>query len=260
MADTLKILWMSGVGLQALILALMAGKKFQRSFPAVFFYLLISLLQAPAMYIVYTTKGYSSWPAFWVGWSSQAIVVVARWLAVCEVCRTVLGQFEGIWALTWRVLAVLGSSAMILALLLGGHDFVKIVSTFDLSLEVSMTTVLMLFFVFSRYYKVFVQNSLRTMAVAFCLYSLFRTINDLVLQAFLRDYAGTWNFIDEVTYLATLLLLGGAVYVLSSERSEKVVLLPQAVYSGFVPQVNERLRLLNERLSEFLRSKQAGKA
>ena len=162
--------------------------------------------------------------------------------------------------MTWRVLAVLGSSALILALLLGGHDFVKIVSTFDLSLEVSMTTVLMVFFVFSRYYKVFVQNSLRTMAVAFCLYSLFRTINDLVLQAFLRDYAGTWNFIDEVTYLATLLLLGGAVYVLSSERSEKVVLFPQAVYSGFVPQVNERLRLLNERLSEFLRSKQAEKA
>jgi hypothetical protein len=260
MAETLKILWVCGLGLQALILIWLMAKKLYRQFPAIFGYLLVGLLQGPVMFIVYKTKGYSSWPAFWAGWISQAVVVACRWLAVCEVCRTALQQFEGVWALTWRVLAVLGSSALLLALSLGGHDFVKMFTTFDLSLEVSMATVLLVFFVFARYYKVVVQNSLRTMAIAFCLYSLFRGFNDLVLQKFLRNYAETWNLVDETTYLATLVLLGCAAYLLNTAPLPRVVLLPRSAYAEFVPQVSEKLLLLNERLGEILRSKQAGKA
>lgn len=259
MAETLKVLWVCGIALQLLILSMMAGKKLHHSFPAVFSYLIVGILQAPTMYVVYKTKGYSSWPAFWAGWISQAIIVAMRWLAACEVCRVVLGRFEGIWALTWRVLLVLGSVAMLLAFGLGGHNLVRIVTTFDLSLEVSMATVLLAFFLFAHYYKVMIQQSLRTMAIAFCLYSLFRAFNDLVLQAFLRSYAGTWNLVDEVTYLATLTLLGAAVYVLDSEAKHRVVLLPASTYSEFVPQVNERLQLLNERLRELVHSKQTGK-
>src|SRR5579859_3558484 len=116
MAETLKILWVCGLGLQALILVWLIAKKLYRQFPAVFVYLLVGLLQGPVMYIVYKTKGYASWPAFWAGWISQAVVVTCRWIAVCEVCRTVLRQFEGVWALTRRVLTVLGIFALLLAL------------------------------------------------------------------------------------------------------------------------------------------------
>jgi len=259
MADTLRILWGFSFALQLAIFFMMTGRKLYRDFPAIFFYLLIGLVQAPVMYVIYSSKGYGSWVAYWTGWTSQAIVVIARWVTVCELCRNALGQFRGIWALTWRVLAVLGSLALLVALALGGHDFVRLISTFDLGLELSMATVLVAFFLFARYYKVEVQNSLRSIGVAFCLYSIFRAFNDTVLETFLRNYANTWNLVDQVTYIATLTLLGSAVYVLRSENVRKVVLLPRTAYAEFAPQVNERLKALNERLNRLLNSKEAGK-
>ena len=64
---------------------------------------------------------------------------------------------------------------------------------------------------------------------------------------------------DEVTYIATLTLLGSAVYVFGSEEVQKVVLLPQTAYAELTPQVNQRLKALNERLSQLLNSKGTGK-
>ena len=259
MAEMVKVLWGLTIALELAVLLLMAGKRQYRDFPAIFIYLLSNLIQVPIIFAVYFFKGFTSWPAFWTAWISQAVIVTARWLAVCELCRNVLGQFQGIWALAWRVLAVLGSLALLAALVLGRHDFVRLISTFDLGLELSMATVLVGFFLFARYYRVEVQNSLRSIGIAFCLYSIFRAFNDSVLQTFLRNYANTWNVVDEVTYIATLTLLGSAVYVFGSEEVRKVVLLPQTAYAELTPQVNQRLKALNERLSQLLNSKGAGK-
>jgi len=260
MAGMIKVLWIFSAGLQFAVFFMMAWKKRHREFPAVFAYLLVGLAQNSAAYLVYSLYGYRSWPAFWTGWISQAMVVIARWVAVCELCRNVLGQFQGIWALAWRALVVLGSLALLFALVFGGHDFVRLVSTFDLGLELSMATVLVAFFLFARYYKVQIQYSLRSIGIAFSLYAVFRAFNDLVLQTFLRDYANTWNLVDEVTYILTLILLGSAVYVLRPESVQKAVLLPQAVYTELAPQINERLEALNERLGQLLSSKKKGQA
>ena len=255
-----KIVWGFTIAIQCAVIVFMVWKKQYRDFPAIFVYMLVNLAQSPVLYAVYSIKGYVSWPAFWTGWISQAIVVIARWAAVCELCWNVLGQFQGIWALTWRVLAVLGGVVLLLAILLGGHDFVRLVSTLDLGLEISMSTVLVVFFLFARYYRVPMEISLRSIGTAFCLYSIFRAFNDLVLQTFLRDYANTWNLVDEVTYFATLVLLGSAIYLLRSESVRKVILLPQSAYAELAPKVNDRLEALNERLGRLLNTKGTDKA
>jgi len=147
-----------------------------------------------------------------------------------------------------------------LALLLGGHDFVRLVNTFDLSLECSMAAVLVVFFLFARYYRVVIHQSLRSMGIGFCLYSCFRAFNDSILQSALRSYSATWNLVDEVTYLATLVLFASAVYALQPRPVQKKVnLLSGDVYSEFIPHVNERLTRLNERLTQLLKSRAADK-
>src|SRR5215475_14673955 len=118
MAEILKFLWFLGVGVQLALLALMVVKRVYTGFPAVLAYFIVSIFQAAVMYEIYAIKGFSSWAAFYVGWISQAVLVLTRWLAVCELCRTALGQFEGIWALAWRVLLVLGVVALVVALAL----------------------------------------------------------------------------------------------------------------------------------------------
>lgn len=254
MANVLKVLWCCSLALQLAILLLIVAKKHYRTFPATFSYLLVGLFQSPVVYLVYSTWGYESWQAFRIAWISQAIVTAARWIAVCELCRLILGQFRGIWGMTWRALAFSGGMVFFLSLLLGGHDLVRLISTLDLGLECSMATVLVVFFLFARYYRVSIHPSLQSMGIAFCLYSCFRTFNDTVLQTFLRNYSATWNLVDEVTYLATLVLLASAVFALQPRSVQTVALLPSSVYAEFIPQVNNRLIALNNRLSELLKS------
>jgi hypothetical protein len=178
---------------------------------------------------------------------------------VCELCRTILGQFTGVWALTWRVLVVIGAIALVAAVIFGGHDYARLINTFDLGLEFSIATVLVVFFAFTRFYDIGVSPALRSMGIAFCLYSCFRAFNDTVLQTLLRNYTGTWSMVDGVTYLATLTLICVAVYVYQAQQAQTVNLLPSGTYGAFVPQANARLNALNERLREILKAPTGGK-
>jgi len=254
-----RALWLLTIGLQVAILLIMTGKRLYRNFPAVYCYLLIGLAESPLLYFVYQAKGYESSGAYWTAWVSQGVVTLARWIAVCELCRTILGQFRGVWALTWRVLAVIGTIALLAAVIFGGHDYARLINTFDLGLEFSIATVLVVFFVFTRVYDIGVSPPLRSMGIAFCMYSCFKAFNDTVLQTFLGNYAGTWGMVDGVTYLATLTLICAAVYVYQAQHAQTVNLLPSGTYAAFVPQANARLTALNERLRQILKAPTGGK-
>ena len=260
LTNVMKVLWACALALQVAVLAIMIGKKQYKEFPFIFLYVLFGLLQSPVLYLVYAIYGFGSWPAYWTAWISQGVVLIFRWAAVCELCSTILGQFRGIWGRAWRVLTVFGALALLTALVLGRHDLKSLISTFDLGLQLSIATVMASFFLFARYYQVEVQTSLRSIGIAFCLYSCFRSVNDAVLQTLWRNYASTWTVLDQVTFAATLVLIGSAVYVLGSQPKRKIVLLPQTSYAQFAPQMSERLRILNERLDELLGPKEAGKA
>ena len=81
-----------------------------------------------------------------------------------------------------------------------------------------------------------------------------------MLQKFLHNYASSWNLVDEVTYLATLVLIGSAFYVMQERPVLKINLLPRAAYGEVIPMTNDRLAALNQRLSELLKSGAAEKA
>ena len=259
MATIIRVLWAISIATGLLIVLIMTAKKQYRDFSAIYAYLLLNLAQAAVIYWVYSTKGFSSWPAYWTGWISQGLIVLARWFAVCELCRAILGQFEGIWALSWRVLAFLGAIVLIVAIAIGGHDFVRLINTFDLGIELSIASVLVGFFLFARFYNVRIEQSLRSIGIAFCLYSCFRSFNDSFLQKFLQTYAPTWTLVDEVTHVATLVLIGSALYVLQERPIHRINLLPRAAYGEIIPMTNDRLVALNQRLRELLKSSAGGK-
>jgi hypothetical protein len=256
----LQVLWLLTLCLQVGILLIMTGKKQYRNFLAIYLYILIGLAESPLLLVVYEIKGFESPASYWTAWISQGVVVLARWIAVCALCRTILGQFRGVWALTWRALALIGTVALLVAVMFGGHDYARRINTFDLGLEFSIATVLVGFFAFTRFYDIPVLPAHRSIGVAFCLYSCFRAFNDTVLQTFLGNYAGTWSIVDGVTYLATLTLIGSAVYVLGSQRARPVNLLPAETYAEFMPQANARLMALNERLRHLLKPQSGGKS
>ena len=261
MSNLLKFLWVCTLTLQLAVLGLFIARKNFRNQPALFAYLLISVLQSPFVYLVYSVWGYNSnsWTAFRISWISQTLVVASRWVAVCEVCRQILGDFRGIWGITWRLLAGAGAVVFVLGVSFGAHDSRRMAYTFDLGLECSIAFVLTILFFFAMYYHVQVNSSLKTMGVAFCLYSCFRVLNDAIMQSFLHNHSDRWAVVDQITYLATMALLAKAVYAAQPEAIRKIELLPGATYMRLIPQVNDKLSQLNARLSQLLKSETTGK-
>ncbi len=253
----LRAVWALIVCLQLIVLAMMTARKQFRELPALYLYICLTLCETPFLYGIYSMFGYQSWTAYYAACISQAVAVAARWLVVCQLCYLMLGQFRGVWGIAWRVLVACGVAVLVVAFALGGHDVVRMVNTFDLAIELAIAAVLVVFFAFARYYKVQTLTSLRSMGIAFCLYSGFRALNDAILQRLLREYASTWTLLDEITYVATLSLIASAIFLLRRLPAQTVHLLPAQTYAVFMPQVNERLTALNERLGELLSTKRS---
>jgi hypothetical protein len=251
----LRAVWVLIVALQLIVLVTMTARGLFRDLSTLYVYICLELFETPIIYAVYTLFGYQSWTSYYTAWTFQAVTVAARWLVVCQLCYLILGRFRGVWNFSLAILGTCAGTVLILAFAVGGHDFVRIVNTFDLALELSIATTLAVFFAFARYYKISIVPALRSVGIALCLYSCFRALNDAVLQKLLREYANTWSLFDEITYVATLVLIAVAVFLLHRLPAQNVRLLPAHAYASFVPQANERLSSLNDRLGQMLRMK-----
>src|SRR5712692_8548074 len=60
-------------------------------------YLVSDLVRSALIFGSYRLQGFSSWTSYIVVWSSQAVVVVAREMAVAETYKNCLREYKGIW-------------------------------------------------------------------------------------------------------------------------------------------------------------------
>lgn len=71
----------------------------------------------------------------------------------------------------------------------------------------------------------------------------------------MEQYVGFWGFMDIITFLASLLIWIHAVYLYSpGQESRAPTRMAPEVYGTLSPQVNIRLRLLNDQLAQLLHS------
>jgi len=102
-----------------------------------------------------------------------------------------------------------------------------------------------------RYYGVKAKATDSSLAVGFCLYSCFSVLNNTILERFLDNYLSLWNFLGMLAFLASLLLWTWALRKPQVQAGPEEALLPAGVYQTLAPQINVRLRLLNEQLVQF---------
>jgi len=247
-----KMLWGLIVFLEAGLLALLLYRKNHRKFPFFFTYVLIAFLQSVVLMVSYRLWAFSSSNAVRIGWGTQGIVILGRMLAVAEICRRVLGRYRGIWALAWRMLV--GSAVLVLlyALAIAGFEWQLLALNADRGLELTITVVLVMLFLFAHYYELAMDPAVRSLAIGFFLYSCFAVLNDTILESWKYRYAPLWNLVGMLAYLASLLLWNWAVRKKQPEFTLEPALLSQRVYQALAPEINLRLKLLNEHLNQIL--------
>jgi hypothetical protein len=244
-------LWALNSTGEALLLTLLVVRKNYRSFPAFSFYLLVDLSMGATVFFVYRIWGFHSAIAYRIAWGTHGIVLFARALAVAEVSRHLLSRYRGVWALAWRVLLLCAVVVLSYSILAARHDWRLALPSADRGLALSIAAVIVVLFLFARYYGVKVEPVVRSLAIGFCLYSCFAALNNTMLERWLYDYSAFWNVLGMLAFLASLSIWTWALRYSQSEAQAKEILLPSGMYQAIAPEINLRLRLFNEQLSRF---------
>jgi hypothetical protein len=246
-------MWVANAAVSVLVLVLLVVRKNYKSYQAFTLYILINLVVGAWLVVIYGRWGFSSMVSWLLSWGLQIFVTAARGLAVAGLCRHFLSRYPGIWTFAKRILIWCVGLVLAYSALMGRHRWELAVPSIDRGLELSIAAVIVTLFFFVRYYEVQIDDMDRSLAIGLCLYSCFRALNDTLLERYLHSYATFWSVLGTIAFFASLLLWAWAFRKeRTCETSEESLLAPET-YQEFNPQVNARLRLLNEHLSKILR-------
>jgi len=245
------ILWGFSLFLDGMLLVLLLYYKNHRVFPAFFVYILFNLLQGLVLIWSYLFSGFSSPLSIRIAWGTQAVVVAARALAVALICERVLVRYRGVWALAKRLLVATAAVVLLCswAVASGSWQFALLNANRGLALAIASAIVTL--FAFARYYGVAVEPAVRTLAIGFFLYCCFLVLNDTILERLMYDYTSLWNLLETLAFLASLLLWTWVLRAPLPATPPELQLLPAGIYNAVSPEINERLRALNDHLENF---------
>jgi hypothetical protein len=221
--------------------------------PVFFGFLILSTARSLILWWIYHVPGEEDGILFNTYWVTQFLVVAGRGLVAAEICWLVLRAHPGVWALSWRLLAAVGIGLVGFAVIAGVEELQRVspfVLRVERSLELSVIGLLVALFAVCRYYDIRVQPAVKYLAIGLGLHAVAQVVNDTAFYS--TRISSWWAIMRPLSFNLTLLVWCWALRkpVALAERPRE---LQSEVYEKLVPEVNLRLRRLNERLLEMLK-------
>lgn len=274
------LLYWSTAGFEILLCALVYLRNLKRRLPFFTVHVTLLLTFTMANQIVYYYFGFRSPAAYYFSWMTVGAIVITRFLAIAELCRYELRAYEGVWALAWRVLAVLGVFFLAHAAVDAWGQLNRLTIyelTIERDIEITSIVILLAMLLIRNYYGLTLEPLHNWIALGMCIVCVTDVLNNTILRDafngylsswFHLDYASTWSDMrSRVQHVMDLwnlirtagIILAMSVWCLALRRplpapAKTPVLLPREIYQELSPAVNLRLRAFNDRLLEMLRS------
>jgi hypothetical protein len=246
-----RVLWGITVFLKAGLLVLLLYRKNHRVFPFFFAYALCSFLQSMVLIASYSIWDFNSTISRQIAWSTQSFVLAARTLAVAQICQRVLEKYRGVWSLASRLLVATPVLVLLFSWTVAKGSWQFAVLNAHRGLELALASVIVILFLFTRYYRIAVEAAVRALAVGLFLYSCFFVLNDTILEVWMHNYSTLWNLLGTLSFLASLLLWSWGLRERQPETTFEPEMLSDDIYRTVGPEINERLKALNEHLGHF---------
>jgi hypothetical protein len=251
LATAQDVCWKISVFLRVFLLGLLLLRRRIQSFPFFTVYLITNISKAWLVDSAYHVWGSKPLTYYAIAWGLEAVVTCTRALAVMELCRLLLAGYRGIWSLAWRILAACAVLVMLYASLVSDHRWNMAVLSANRALELTIASVIVALFVFLRHYRVAAEPTIRLLALGFFIYACVSVVNYTVLERWLGAYLPVWSALGVFTYLFCLLVWIWAFRKSMPQPSAGPTLLPRSLYDEVSPEINSRLRALNEKLKRF---------
>ena len=273
------LLFWSTVGFEILLCVLVYFRDMQRSLPFFTIYSTCLLMSTVGLALFYHHFGFRSMASYNVYWLTIGLIVIARGFAIAELCRYELRAYQGIWALTWRILTLLVVFFLVHASVdawgqAGGIPIYGL--TLDRDIAISSIVILLALLLIRNYYGLTLEPLHKWIAVGMFLVALDSIMNNTILRDTLTGrlffwlfgrYASSWpglrSQVESARDLWNTIHTSGEIISISiwcyalrkplPAPAKDPVLLPAEVYRELSPAVNLRLRAFNDRLLEMLK-------
>jgi len=247
------VLWASSALLQLIALILLFAKGSFRKLPFFTAYVALNLCQAAFLVSVYSIWGPKSKTGIILAWYSECVTLLAQALATTEVLKVTLKPYQGIWGLVWRALAFT-SVLVVLIVALATHGTWVTAKWFQLNrgyhLTFAATVIVCLLLV--RYYSIRVPAAYKMILGGFCLYSCTEILIHTVLQGLAKKaflaYEPIWQSSTVLSFVVVLFIWVAALWKPLPIEARQAAAPSDSIYLRLSPEINERLRELNEKL------------
>jgi hypothetical protein len=244
--------WALSVAVQVCVLGLLLYRRTFLYLPVFTAYIVSTILESAGLFVMYR---YSRWgpTSAIAAWAVQGVVTLIRVAAVMELCHHVFLRYPGIRVLISRALVICALLVGTLSLLFSARALHLKILYADRAVGLALAVAIVLLFVFARYYRVRPREPLQSMSIGFFLYSCFIVVNDSILEVFAGSYDALWNFLSVLSFVGSLLIWCRVLRLAYEDWETPPVLLPAGVYESVSPEVNVRLKMLDDRLSGLLK-------
>lgn len=244
-------LWYLSLGLQITVVAHLVVRGRLFVYRGLCAYLTANVLQSAVFLATYLHWGRSDFRSEHLYWIAEIPVLLMRGWAIADICRLLLAPYRGIWGLAWRLLLFLATGLVFYSVLSAGRRWDHAVLKANISLELTTVILLVVLFLFARYYGIAASPAIRALALGFLIYSSFTALNDTILQHWLAPYLPIWQRLSVLPFAVSVCLWLWAVRQPVVQTATNVSLLPRDVYRALAPEINLRLRMLNDSLSRL---------
>ena len=243
--------WVESIFLQVLVAILVFRNQYFRQLPLVTAYIACNLCQAGFLLVVYSRYGFESDKSSRLFWTSEAVVVVVRVLAGLELVARVLDRYRGIRALALRLfgLAFFGVSLYVVAESPAGWEW--IVSA-DRGLHLAFAVALVSCLILIRYYSIPIPALYRSLLGGFCFYSCTQVLRNTLAPSLFKFpyYQHVWDATTLLPFIGLQIW-----WAVALRKPASITEPPTAVllsdYERLSPEINARLRKLNDQLGKF---------
>ncbi len=242
--------WASGQIALLILVILLFRRGNHRQYPYFTVYTLSNLGQTGLLLF-----SFYYWGVRWskqtviMGWLAVGLTLAARTFAIAELTRRILASYRGIWRVAWRLIAAGAAGVLVYAAVFSRWSWYSARLKADRGMELALTAVVAILFVFCRYYQVQMSRADRFIGIGFMLYSSMVVISHTLLERFFYQYRSFWNITITLTFFVSTTLWIRALWSPVPKPVSRGAMLPGEFYRALSPEINLRLRALDQQLS-----------
>ncbi len=251
-------LWILGTALKLLLFALVFARGLYRRLPLFGVYVALVVVDDFALRWTYHHFGYTSLAAKYEYWSSLGVVLVARALAVAELCWRGLRNSPAVWLIARRVLAIITFAMLVYAVIASAKNSspaITFLLTVERSLDFGIAVILVALLRLGLRYEVWIGGIERRVLLGFSVFSTFQIVNNTFMKQWMMKYFSWWVSASVVSFEVAMLIWIAPLLRPLPPMTAPPTLLSEEESVSMLKQVLERMRRIAEEMKRIARSK-----